>query len=59
MRLRAGASISEAGDLERGVTGVVQEDVDGACEEDEVLVRFRSRRYGNLVVRKDDLEALT
>ena len=62
VRVRPGASVTDVEDQElelAGVTGEVQAAPNGACTQDEVLVRFRSRRYGNLVVRKDALQALT
>ena len=62
VRVRPGATVTDVDDQEldlAGVTGEVQAAPNGACTQDEVLVRFRSRRYGNLVVRKDALEALT
>ena len=62
VRVRLGTLITDVDDQEldlNGVMGEVQAPIHGACTQDEVLVRFRSRRYGNLVVRKDALEALT
>ena len=62
VRFRAGAPVENSdGDKLQlaGTPGVVQQAADGMCERDEVLVRFRTRRLGNVKVRKASLEALT